>query len=102
MAYPYTVEASCSRFQAIPDLPPTPHQPSASFVYPKRAFGKKNIVWRSLQQAWFKQWTWLHYNEVWHTVTFVSQHLVDVANDFVKDSDQRANVFGKLNNTVYP
>ena len=55
--------ASCSRFQAIPDLPLTPHQPSASFVYPKRAFGKKNIVWRSFQQAWFKQWTWLHYDE---------------------------------------
>ena len=54
--------ASCSCFQVIPDLSLTP-QPSASFVYPKRIFGKKNIVWRSFQQAWFKQWTWLHYDE---------------------------------------
>ena len=55
--------SSCSRFHSIPDLPPAPHQPTASFVYSKRAFGKKNVVWRSFQQAWFKQWTWLHYDE---------------------------------------
>lgn len=55
--------ASCSRLRVIPDLPPAPHQPSESFVYPKRTFRKKNVVWRSFQQAWFKQWTWLHYDE---------------------------------------
>ena len=57
-----TVMASCSRFQGIPDLPPAPHQRSTSFVYPKCAFGKKNIVWRSFQQAmdlvalWWSEW----------------------------------------------
>jgi hypothetical protein len=42
--------ASCSRLQAISALPPVPHQPSESFVYPKRTFGKK-IVSASLVQA---------------------------------------------------
>ncbi len=37
--------ASCLRF-VVPDLPCTPHQPSGSqVVFPKRAFGKKNVVW---------------------------------------------------------
>ena len=44
------------------DLPPTPHQPSGH-RFPKRAFGKKTVVWRSFQQSWFNQWTWLHYDE---------------------------------------
>ena len=41
----------------------TPYQLYAYFVYPKRAFGKKNIIRRPFQQVLFKQWTWLHYDE---------------------------------------
>ena len=59
----YTMaSSSCSRF-VVPDLPPARHQPSRCFVFPKRTFGKKNVVWRSFQQSWFNQWTWLHYDE---------------------------------------
>ena len=54
--------ASCSRF-IVPELPLTPHQPSAGFVFPKRAFGIKNVVWRSFQRTWLNQWAWLHYDE---------------------------------------
>ena len=45
------------------DLPDTPHQPDASFNFPKRAFGKKKVVERSFQSSWFRSWTWLHYSE---------------------------------------
>ena len=57
-----TSMASCSRFVA-PEVPPTPHQPSTGFAFPKRAFGKKNVVWRSFQRTWFTQWAWLHYDK---------------------------------------
>ena len=40
----------------------TPHQP-LSFPFPKRPFGKKNVVYRSFQPSWFASWTWLHYDE---------------------------------------
>ena len=45
-----------------PPIVNKPHQPS-SFLFPKREFGKTNIVQRLFQAAWFKQWTWLHYSE---------------------------------------
>ena len=45
------------------NLPPAPHQPPASCIFPKRSFGRKNIVLRSFQQTWFRQWAWLHYDE---------------------------------------
>jgi len=51
--------ASCSRF-VVPELLPTPHQPSTGFVFPRRAFGIKNVVWRSFQRIWLNQW----YSEV--------------------------------------
>ena len=44
-------------------IPSQPHQPPASFTFPKRSFGKKAPVLRSFQHAWFKQWTFLHYGE---------------------------------------
>ena len=44
-------------------IPSQPHQPPASFTFPKRSFRKKAPVLRSFQHAWFKQWTFLHYNE---------------------------------------
>ena len=28
----------------LPDIPDQPHHPAATFVYPKREFGKKTIV----------------------------------------------------------
>ena len=36
-----------------------PNQP-ISFPFPKRPFGKKNVVYRP---SWFASWTWLHYDE---------------------------------------
>ena len=46
----------------LPDLPigDKPHQPNISF--PKREFGKTNIVKRSFQWQWFNKWQWLHYD----------------------------------------
>ena len=44
-----------------------PHQP-LSFSFPKRQFGKKNIVYRSFQASWFSSWPWLHYDEANDTV----------------------------------
>ena len=48
---------------ALPDISDRPYHPPASFVYPKREFGKKNPVKRSFQSSWFAKWTWLHYCE---------------------------------------
>jgi len=45
-------------------IPPTPHQPGASFKFPKRSFGKTKIVERSFQQCWFAKWPFSHYDEV--------------------------------------
>ena len=41
---------------------------SPSFLFPKRPFGKKNIVSRSFQLSWFASWTGLHYDETTDTV----------------------------------
>ena len=41
----------------------TQHQPGASFSFPKRAFGKTQIVYHSFQGSWFCFWSWLHYDE---------------------------------------
>ncbi len=56
--------ASFGQKFVLPDLPPVPHHPVESFVFPKRPFGRKSVVWRSCQGAWFKQWPFLHYDEV--------------------------------------
>ena len=40
----------------------SPHQPT-EFDFPKRAFGKKSMAYRSFQPSWFKTWKWLHYDE---------------------------------------
>ena len=42
-------------------IPSQPHQPPALFTFPKRSFGKKTPVLSMLN--WFKQWTFLHYDE---------------------------------------
>ena len=47
---------------SLPDLSPEPNHPSAQFVFPRREFGKKNIVKRSCQHSWFTTWPWLHYH----------------------------------------
>ena len=39
------------------------HHPPSSYSFPKRSFGKKNIVQRSCQAVWFQSWSWLHYDE---------------------------------------
>ena len=41
-----------------------PNQPAALISFPKRTFGKKQIVKRAFQWSWFKTWNWLHYDEV--------------------------------------
>ena len=48
--------------QVAESLPSSPHQPQ-SFTYPKRAFGKKTVVYRSFQIQWYRSWSWLHYQE---------------------------------------
>ena len=45
------------------ELPTTPHQPPSSFSFPKRSFGNKNVVFRSCQSGWFRNWSWLHYDQ---------------------------------------
>ncbi len=50
-------------FDVMEDVPETPHQPSPSFIFPKRLFGKTNIVKRSFQHCWFEKWPFLHYKE---------------------------------------
>ena len=42
-------------------IPSQPHQPPASFTFPKRSFGLFFAVFSMLN--WFKQWTFLHYDE---------------------------------------
>ena len=43
----------------LPEIPDCPHQPT-DFKFPKRAFGK---AMRSCQSTWFKEFTFLHYDE---------------------------------------
>lgn len=44
----------------MPDIGSKPSQP-CQFNFLKRPFGKKNVVYRSFQAAWFDRWQWLHY-----------------------------------------
>jgi len=53
--------SSSSRFD-LPNILFVPHQPT-NLVFPKRAFGKTKVVYRSFQPSWFKQWPFLHYDE---------------------------------------
>ena len=55
--------ASCSVSFSPPEIPDTPHQPGQGFKFPKRSFGKKTVVKRSFQAAWFQQWPFLHYDQ---------------------------------------
>jgi hypothetical protein len=50
-----------SSASSLPDLPPKPVHPPSKFVFPKREFGKKQVVKRSCQVSWFSTWPWLHY-----------------------------------------
>lgn len=43
----------------LPDIPAAPHQP-ANFNFPRRCFGKSM---RACQASWFRQFTFLHYDE---------------------------------------
>ena len=44
-------------------IPNKPNQPTSSFQFPKRTFGKTKIVSRSCQCSWFARWPFLHYDE---------------------------------------
>ena len=46
----------------LPEIPLVPHQPK-SLTFPKGAFGKTKVVYRSFQPMWLKQWPFLHYDE---------------------------------------
>jgi len=70
--------ASCSRF-VVPELPPTPHQPSTGFVFPRRAFGIKNVVWRSFQRIWLNQ----RYSEVLPQSYIINSNLLKKIYDFL-------------------
>lgn len=50
------------------DVPETPHQPGPQFSFPRRSFGKKTVLNRSFQHAWFLKWPFLHYKESSDTV----------------------------------
>ena len=52
----------------IPDIENEQCQPR-HFNFPKRSFGKKNIVNRLFQAAWLDRWWWLHYDSA-RDVTF--------------------------------
>ena len=43
----------------LPDIGNEPNQPWRH-QFPKRSFGKKNVVYHSFQPAWFDRWKWLH------------------------------------------
>ena len=45
----------------LPDIGNEPNQPWRH-QFPKRSFGKKNVVYHSFQPAWFDRWKWLHYD----------------------------------------
>ena len=47
----------------LPDIGNEPNQPRR-YQFPKRPFGKKNVVYRSFQPAWFDRWQWLHYDSL--------------------------------------
>ena len=36
-----------------------PYHPSQTFSFPKRPFGKTEVVYRSCQANWFRSWSWL-------------------------------------------
>jgi len=61
-----------ARFEKIPELPASSHQPPG-FVFPKQPFEKFKIVYWSFQKSWFKEWPLLHYVEAkdgWFTLLF--------------------------------
>ena len=45
----------------LPDVGDEPSQPRR-YNFPKQSFGKKSVVYRSFQAAWFDRWRWLHYD----------------------------------------
>ncbi len=67
-------ELKMSSSSSVPDsmglLPLEPHQPQG-FPFPKREFGKKNVVRRSFQSSWFGRWPWIHYMEATDSVVCI-------------------------------
>ena len=47
----------------IEDILEKPHQPPASYKFPKRTFGKKKPVSSSFQHPCFSQWSFIYYSE---------------------------------------
>ena len=46
----------------LPGIGERAYQPSRGIVFPKREYGKTNIVKRSFQSQWFSKWQWLRYD----------------------------------------
>ena len=45
-------------------IPSQPHQPPASFTFPKRSLGRRHLFFAVFSMLnWFKQWTFLRYDE---------------------------------------
>ena len=47
----------------LPKIKDIPHQPSATFKFPRLEIGKQTIVKRSFQHSWFQKYPWIHYDE---------------------------------------
>ena len=62
------ISSSTSHMAQSEPLSSVPHQPQ-SFAFPRRAFGKTAVVYRSFQRGWFSTWKWLDYNETADSVT---------------------------------
>ena len=48
---------------SVPVVGDKPHPP-IDFAFPFQKFGKKNPTKHSFQARWFKQWKWIHYNQL--------------------------------------
>ena len=59
-----TSEPYCRCFVGEMDCMILPHQLPASFTFPKRSFGRRHLFFAVFSMLnWFKQWTFLHYDE---------------------------------------
>lgn len=57
-----SIAQSSSHSEILPDIGENPNHPM-KYNFPKRAFGVKEITYRSFQPQWFQKWCWIHYDE---------------------------------------
>ena len=56
------MDAACTSTSDTLDTYAQFHPPH-TYCFPKRSYGKKNVIWSSCQRTWFTKWPWLHYDE---------------------------------------